>query len=415
MTADQSSLPDLLVLTHRVPHPPDRGDRIRTYHLLRILCGWARVHLACLADEPVDSNTLHVLESICTRVAMFPVDPRACLWRAGWSLVRGEAASLGAFHDPRLAGLVAQWTAETHFHAALASASSLAPYLRPIAQRGVPTVIDLVDVDSQKWLDYAQASQWPKSWLYHLEGGRLRLWERGLAHWARCLTLVSESEADLYRRACGAGPVVAITNGVDLDTFHMVPQGPNDGHCVFVGALDYRPNVDGVRWFVREAWPETRRLHPGATLALVGRRPVAAIRRLAGRDGTTLVGQVADVRPYLARAAVAVVPLWVARGVQNKVLEAMAMGRAVVVSPQALEGLAAIPGEHLEVAESPKDWARTIAELLDDEARRWRLGTAARHFVEQHHCWETCLRPFAVVLGIGPCLPSLAPGTETCR
>jgi sugar transferase (PEP-CTERM/EpsH1 system associated) len=268
--------------------------------------------------------------------------------------------------------------------------------------RDVPAVIDLIDVDSQKWLDYAEADRGPRAWLYRTEGRRLRRLERGLADWARAVTLVSVAEAELYRQSCPGASAHAISNGVDLDTFRPDP-GPTtvEQGCVFVGALDYRPNVDGACWFSREVWPEIRRLHPRATLALVGRRPTAEVRRLAREPGIEVVGQVPDVRPYVARAAVALAPLRIARGIQNKVLEALAMGKAVVASPRALVGLQVEPGVHALAASTPREWAEAVSGLLSDESLRRRLGAAGRVYVEEHHRWETCLERFGALLGLG--------------
>jgi sugar transferase (PEP-CTERM/EpsH1 system associated) len=264
--------------------------------------------------------------------------------------------------------------------------------------RGVPSVVDLVDVDSQKWLDYAERDRGPRAWLYRTEGRRLRRLEQGLPDWARAVTLVSEAEAEVYRRIRPGSAALAVTNGVDLETFRPDLSAPEHG-CVFVGALDYRPNVDGACWFCRAVWPEVRRRVP-ARLALVGRRPAPAVRRLGREPGVEVIGPVADVRPYLARAAVVVAPLRIARGVQNKVLEALAMGKAVVASPQALEGLRAEPGVHVLAASTPQEWAEAVARLLGDEPLRRQLGAAGRRYVEGHHRWEVCLEPFAEVLGL---------------
>jgi sugar transferase (PEP-CTERM/EpsH1 system associated) len=288
----------------------------------------------------------------------------------------------------------------------------MVPYLRGPALRGTPALIDLVDVDSQKWLDYAATSRGPWAWLYRTEGRRLRSLERGLPDWARAVTLVSEAEVRLYHGLREGGPVHAVTNGVDLEYFRPTPVVDEDG-CVFVGALDYRPNVEGACWFCREVWPGVRRRHPAATLRLVGRRPTAAVRRLAEFEGVEVVGQVPDVRPYLNRAAVAVVPLLLARGVQNKVLEALAMGKAVVSSPQALQGVRAEPGVHLVSASTPGSWVEAVSRLLGDRGERLRLGEAGRRFVEERHHWERCLEPLGALLGLdaaGDAPGTLAPG-----
>jgi sugar transferase (PEP-CTERM/EpsH1 system associated) len=391
--------PEVLYLVHRVPYPPDKGDRIRAFHLLKWLSRRAAVSLACLADEPVEEPVAAALRGYCERIAVVRLGSPGRWARAVGSLARGRTATQGAFDAPALRATLRLWAAEVPFQAALASASSMVPYLRQPELRDVPAVVDLVDVDSQKWFDYAEAGSGPKSWLDRLEGRRLRRLEQALPGWARVVTLVSAPEAAIYRGFCPEGPVHVIGNGVDLEVFRPGPRGEERG-CVFVGALDYRPNVAGAGWFCRTAWPEIRRARTDATLALVGRRPVPAVRRLAGRPGVELVGQVTDVRPHLAGAAVVVVPLQIARGVQNKVLEALALGKAVVASPQSLEGLGAEPGVHLLAASSPAQWVEAVTRLLDDEPLRRRLGAAGRHYVEEHHHWDRCLEPFAALLGL---------------
>jgi sugar transferase (PEP-CTERM/EpsH1 system associated) len=391
--------PDILYLVHRVPYPPDKGDRIRTFHILRHLAQRASVHLACLADEPVNERVQPALAQYARQVAIVPLGRWTRRLRVLRSLAAGHTASEGAFCSPQLRAVLRQWGGETHFHAVLASASSLVPYLRMPELQSSPALVDLVDVDSQKWLDYAAAGRGPRSWLYRLEGRRLRRIEQRLPTWTRGVMLVSEAEADLYRGFSEPGPVHAISNGVDLDFF--TPQPPaTEPACVFVGALDYRPNVDGAVWFCDHVWPEIHRRRPDARLSLVGRNPVAAVRRLDSVPGVTVVGQVPDVRPYLTRASVAVVPLQIARGVQNKVLEALAMSRAVVTSPAALEGLQAEPGVHLLTASARTEWADTVVGLLADGDWRQRLGAAGRQYVEEYHRWDRCLESIDALLGL---------------
>jgi sugar transferase (PEP-CTERM/EpsH1 system associated) len=220
-----------------------------------------------------------------------------------------------------------------------------------------------------------------------------------LTKWTRGVTLVGEPEADLYRTFSAPGTVRAITNGVDLDYFSPSPVSA-EVSCVFVGALDYRPNVDGATWFCREVWPSVVAKRPEARMYLVGRRPVPAVQRLATIPGVDVVGQVPDVRPYVARAGVAVVPLQIARGVQNKVLEGLAMAKATIASPQALVGLQAKSGVHLLSASSVTEWTEALLRLWNDSSFRHRLGWAGREYVETHHQWKSCLGPFSALLGL---------------
>ncbi len=283
-------------------------------------------------------------------------------------------------------------------------------------------MVDLIDVDSQKWFDYAAADRGLRALLYRTEGRRLRALEQTLPSWARAATVVSAPEVDLFQQFCSWDGIRAVTNGVDLDYFRPAPphpqplspkgrgeqDNPAENGCVFVGALDYRPNVDAACWFAKEVWPLIRRRYPGACLRLVGRQPVPEVLRLAQVPGIEVVGQVPDVRPYVAGAAVAVVPLRIARGVQNKVLEAMALGKPVVASPQALTALRDKLDLPALTAAEPQEWVDHVAQLFDNPTLRQELGTAGRRYVEANHDWERCLEPFADLLGLkpdAPCIP----------
>lgn len=390
---------DLLYLVHRLPFPPDKGDRIRAYHIIRHLSRRARLHLACLADEPVLPESLRALEQLCARVCVVPLG--SSRWaRALSSLARGRTVTAGAFYSPNLMRLLAEWASQTRFAGVLASSSAMVSYLRRHELAGIPAVVDLVDVDSQKWFDYAAASSGARATLYRTEGGRLRKLESSLPSWARAVTLVSDAETELFRSFCPSPDVHTVANGVDLEYFRQQSPALAEDGCVFVGALDYKPNVDAVTWFCKEVWPAVLRGHPNARLRLVGRQPVAEVLCLGDVTGVEVVGQVPDVRPHLSWAALAVAPLRIARGVQNKVLEALAMRKPVVASPQALAGLR----ERLDLpaltAATPAEWAEHIGRLLGDEPLRRQLGAAGRRYVEAYHSWEHCLEPLSELLGL---------------
>lgn len=411
VTSDAVGLPPddrpaarILYLTHRVPYPPDKGDRIRNFHLLRQMARRARVWLGCLADEPVSTGEREELCRLCERAAIVPVSRYGRWVRAGASLCAGSSISEGAFAEPELFRTVRGWAAETAFDAAVVSASSMAPYLKDRALAGVPAVVDLIDVDSHKWLDYAAAARGPKRWLYRLEAARVRKLERQLPGWTQAVAVVSRAEANLFDAFAGCGAATVAENGVDLDYFHPAFDGgaPNRSPdeacaggqtCAFVGALDYLPNVDAAVWFAREVWPELRSRFPKAEFRVIGRKPTPEVLRLNELPGVVVIGQVPDVRPHLASTAVAVVPLRLARGIQNKVLEALAMGMPVVAAPPALAALKTEPGRHLLSASAPREWVEALAGLFSDPARRRELGAAGRRFVEGHHHWESCLEP----------------------
>jgi sugar transferase (PEP-CTERM/EpsH1 system associated) len=406
----RSSRPQILMLVHRVPFPPNRGDRIRSFHFLRFLAQQGDVWLATLADEPLAEGTCQALAGLCREVAIAHLG-RSRWLRGAWSLARGRSATEGLFASPALRQTLRRWARQVRWDVAFVFCSSTVPYLELPELADVPAIVDLVDVDSQKFFDYSTHSWGLKRWLYQIEGRRLRRLEASLASRASALVLVSEPEADLYRQICPHAAPVVVPNGVDTDYFDPAPQNrapwralpaADRTSVVFVGALDYRANVDGVCWFVREIWPEVRKALPAFTLGLVGRRPVPAVRRLALVPGVRVFADVPDVRPYLAAADLAIAPLRIARGIQNKVLEALAMGKAVVASPPAAVGLEASEAEGLVVARSPADWVAALRRLaLSSHTAAGRdRAIAARAWVVNHYSWPRAFQKLRSVLPI---------------
>jgi len=386
-------LPRILFLAHRVPYPPNRGDRIRTYHLLEYLAKRSELSLAYLTDEYPAAETTRVLESLCSRVAFARLG-RSRWLRAGASLATGRTATEGLFSSPILRQVVVDWAREIRFDVVIAVCSSMAQYLDVPELNDVPVVVDLIDVDSQKWLDYAAQSRGVRRRMFRTEGIRLRRLECALATRARAITLVSQPEVNLFREFCPADNVYAVPNGVDLKYYQPTTAGSDHGQLttVFIGALDYLANIDGISWFCREVWPEVRRRVPEATLQVVGSNPGNTIRRLAEVPGVEVVGPVPDVRPYVAAAAVSIAPLRVARGVQNKVLEAMAMGKPVVATPQALESIDAELGRAVVRAETAVEWQDQLIGLLRNVQECRRIGAGGRRYVESRPTWPQCLR-----------------------
>lgn len=394
----------ILYLVHRVPYPPNRGDRIRSYHLLRFLAEHAEVDLACLADEAVEPAQTAELSRLCGRVAIERLGPSRW-WRAARTLACGRSASEGLFDSPRLARTVTGWARQARYDRAIAFCSSMVPYLNLPGLRDIPALVDLVDVDSQKWFDYAAGARGIKRGLFHWEGRRVRRLEQAAGRRASAVTLASVPEAAIYRRLFPRANTTAVTNGVDLEYFGAV-RGmalPDANHlsCVFVGALDYKANIDGVVWFCRNVWPALHERYPQAVFSLVGRNPTPAVSRLADQPGVRVVGGVSDVRPYLAGAAVVVAPLQVARGIQNKVLEALAAGKAVVASPQALEGIDLVVDHHACRADSPREWIEVVSNLFDDPGLRGCLAAAGRQLVETDYAWTPRLKPLEQLLKVG--------------
>lgn len=390
--------PRVLYVTHRVPFPPDRGDRIRTWNILKYLASRADVDLACLADEPLDESTLAMLRRTARRVAVIPHTGPRRYARGLVSMLRGRTITEGLFDNSTLRRTIQAWNQDAHYNAAIASSSGVASYVLPPALAASRVWVDLIDVDSQKWLDYSKASSWPMSAIYRREGQRLRNLETHLATQVDRMLVVTAAECELFKSFCKTNIIQAVGNGVDTDYF-----APSNTHtkrfsCVFVGVMDYRPNVDAVRWFVKQVWPTLKSRYPQATFTIVGKSPAPEVTALEDVDGVTVTGAVDDVRPWLHESNCVVVPLRIARGVQNKVLEAMACGRPIVCSSAPLQGLNVEPGLQLLCADEVNEWVDSVAYVFNDEQRAQELGMAANAWVQMNHRWEACLEPMADLL-----------------
>lgn len=386
--------PRVLYITHRVPWPPDRGDRIRTWNILRYLAARAEVDLICLADEPVSHATRTALESVTTRLAIVPHSGKRRYIRGAISMLRGRTVTEGLFESRVLASVIRQWAMRTKYTATLSSSSGIAEYLRtPELGHIQHAWVDLIDVDSQKWLDYASAARFPMGWVYRTEGERLRELEIRLAQSSERMLVVSDAERSLFTGFCPEAPIQAIGNGVDTEYFAPMHVEPREHSCVFVGVLNYLPNSDAVTWFSRDVWPKVRQRYPNAEFRIVGKSPTREVLTLNDLPGVEVVGPVPDVRPYLHEAGCVVVPLRIARGVQNKVLEAMACGRPIVCSTEPLKGLAIEPGLQLLNADTTEEWVDQISKVFDDRCRADELGLAASAWVQLNHRWEACLEP----------------------
>jgi polysaccharide biosynthesis protein PslH len=383
----------ILYVTHRVPFPPDRGDRIRTWNVLKFLAGRASIDLACLADEPASDETLQQLHKVTNQLAVIPHSGSLRYVRGAISMLRGRTVTEGLFDSPTLAKVIRRWSRETKYDAVLASSSGVARYvLPPCVDADITRWVDLIDVDSQKWLDYSNAARFPISLVYRTEGRRLRDVECRLAATFDRLLVVSDAERDLFNSFCPTNRIAGVSNGVDYQYFAPQPDTVSESHsCAFVGVMNYKPNADAAIWFAENVWPRIRQRYPAAKFSIVGKSPTPEVQALQGLSGIEVTGSVPDVRPWLMRATCAVVPLQIARGVQNKVLEAMACGRPVICSPEPLKGLTAEAGVHLLKAASPDEWVSALSRVFDDKDLQNRLGTTAMQWVRTHYSWDSAL------------------------
>lgn len=399
-------MPEILFLAHRAPWPPDRGDRIRSWHMFEALAKLAPVHVAALADSDADAALAHdkmapLCKSLTIEVRKVS-RPRAL----AEAVLRGDPVSNRLFRSAALVRHVDALIGQGNVSHIVAFSGQMAQYL-PTRFDG-PVLMDFVDVDSAKFSTYAeQDGRQPLNWVHRREARVLGAFEADVARRATASLFVSEAEAALFRQRSGLGrdKVRAIENGIDTDRFDPAlpfdPVGDGEGPlAVFTGQMDYRPNIDAVRWFAADILPLIRRQHPAARFAIVGRAPTDEVRALAKLPGVTVTGEVPDVRPWLAAADAVVAPLLLARGVQNKLLEAMAMARPIVASAAAATGIDAAPGEHLLVANGTEAMAEAVGVLFDDRAAAARMGQAARARMIARYGWDARMAPLGELLGL---------------
>lgn len=423
---------DLLFLAHRAPFPPDRGDKIRSYHVLRYLAGRARVHLVAFGESDGDHAVPPELAAQLASVTIVRRRKPQAL-AALEALAKGAPVSLTAFRSAAMRRAAERVQAD----AVYCFSGQMAQYL----PAGVPAVMDFVDVDSAKFAGFAESGSLPMRWMMRREARLLGAFERQVAAQVRASVFVSEAEAALFRAGGGAGRIEAVENGIDAATFDperadadpldpshplfacpapvagpsetLRPASPKPAShdpsrrhetvgslsplVVFTGQMDYRPNIEAVCWFAADVLPLLRARHPRLRFAIVGRAPTAAVQALAG-DGVIVTGAVDDVRPWLAAAAICVAPLKLARGIQNKILEAMAMARPVVASVAAAEGID--HGGTVRIAGDAADHAAQILALLDDPAAAAALGLRAREQVLARYDWTARLAPLDALLGL---------------
>jgi sugar transferase (PEP-CTERM/EpsH1 system associated) len=384
----------LLFLAHRLPYPPNKGDKIRSWHLLKHLSQRYHVHLATFVDDEHDWQYVDTVRALCKETYIGRLQPRAARVRSLAGLLNGEPLTLAYYRDASMKAWVDKLLERHPVERFLVFSSAMAQFVPEHAEG--TRVIDFVDIDSDKWAQYAVNKRWPASMVYSREARRLLHYERNIAGRFDASLFVSDAEAALFRQMAPehAAKISHFANGVDTEYFspaHAManPYKQGEAAIVFTGAMDYWPNVDAVEWFATDVFPHIRAQRRDAVFYIVGSKPTTQVQSLERIDGVRVTGRVEDVRPYLAHARCAVAPLRIARGIQNKVLEAMAMAKTTFVTDQALEGIAAEPGRHLVLANERAEFVRAIVAELDQADPR--MGTAARELAVGKYGWTSNL------------------------
>jgi len=380
----------ILYVCHRFPFPPKRGGKIRPFNTIRHIACSHEVVVCSLARSAHEAEEGRGIASHCAEFHMAVVDDRVQMLRMIATLPTSLTASAQFFHSPQLARTIRRLLAERRFDLIFVHCSSVAHYVQHVTD--VPKILDFGDMDSQKWLEYSAYKPWPLSWGYWWEGQRLLAEEKRLARRFDFCTATTRAEWETLKSYGIDTPSDWFPNGVNASMFAPSTEPYDSNTVCFVGRMDYYPNQQGMAEFCADVLPLLRDQRPNIKLLIVGADPSPAVRKLGELPGVTVTGSVPQVQPYVLRSALTVVPLRIARGTQNKMLESMAMGVPVVSSRIAAGGVDAIPGEHLLVASTPAEYRDAILRVLNDPAERARLSAAGRARVLSHHAWPSSMQ-----------------------
>jgi sugar transferase (PEP-CTERM/EpsH1 system associated) len=381
----------ILYLCHRIPYPPNKGEKIRAFHQLRALAARHDLDLFTLSDDLGDPSDQSELNRCCRRVLVAKVNPTWQRLRALGYLLGRTPLTVPYFYSSELQQGIKEAISSRSYDRIFIYCSSMAQYVENNAQ--IPTVMDLVDVDSDKWMQYAAFSRFPMSALYRREGRCLREYELTACERASCTVVTTAREAELVKLLSERIRVHVIPNGVDTAYFSpeaVIPQ-PSVPTVMFTGDMSYYPNVQAVTYFAQSVFPLIVPKIPNARFLIVGRNPARAVRALAKIKNIEVTGFVPDVRSYLAQSQVSVAPFSIAAGIQNKILEALAYGIPVVANAKAVQGLSKGAANAIQIANDATEMAEKIVQLLRDPSACRALGSAGRQQVTADYDWENAL------------------------
>ena len=388
----------ILYLCHRIPYPPDKGDKIRAFHQLRALARRHEIDLFTLVDDPADLRGQAALRQFCRRVVVAGLNPHFARLRSLPYLLSRTPLTIPYFGSEELHKNIRQALLQNSYDRIVVYCSAMAQYVESMDR--IPVVTDLVDVDSDKWTQYAAFARFPLSAVYRREGEALRRYERQVCERSSCVVVTTEREARLVREITPMARVHAIPNGVDTEYFKSsIRFGEPDTPVIgFTGDMGYFPNQEAVRFFARQVLPLIRQSVPEAGFLIVGRNPSREVRNLADMKGVEVTGFVPDVRPHLSRMRISVAPFSIAAGIQNKILEAMSYELPVVATSRTAQGLTSDAAAAIEVADGPEEMAAKIVGLLRDSQVAREKGKENRRRVVSDYNWDRSLDRFQEVV-----------------
>ena len=386
----------LLLLVHRIPYPPNKGDKIRSFHLLRYLSQRYKVLLGAFVDSEEDWKYVVDLKKYCEDIYLRPIRPVAAKLRSLSGFITGEALTIPYYTDRKMAHWVDRCLTKHKVDNVVVFSSAMAQYVSGKTCEDTNRVIDFVDVDSDKWCQYSKKRNWPMNYIYSRECHKLLAYETKIAREFDASLFVSSKESKIFRQLSNDENIVVdyFNNGVDYDYFSPKEftcpfKQAGDEVMVFTGAMDYWANVDAVSWFAKDVFPYIQRKMAGAEFYIVGSNPTTEVKQLGALAGVTVTGRVDDVRPYLRHAKLVVAPMRIARGVQNKVLEAFSMGKPVVATSNALEGIERQHLYHCHEKNEENEFAHACVQELSGNVRYYEQN---RKSIQQMYNWERSIQ-----------------------
>lgn len=403
---------NILYLCHRIPYPPKKGDKIRSFNEIKYLSRNHRIFLGTILDRSSDEQYLEHLSPFCEEIFGYRSHPRMKLLA---SLFSGKTLSVSNFYIKKLQNYVDRVFETRKIDAVICFCSSMAEYIfntpgyRADGLKGIKLILDYVDLDSDKWYQYSKYTRFPFSTIFKLEHRRLFEYEKRINRSFHHSVFVAQREVNIFKeRYVDLKNTCVIPNGVDLDYFYP-EKGSGVSACkqreratppvfVFTGVMNYFANEDGVQWFTNKIFPKIRAQIPGAKFYIVGNRPTRPVKRLGLKEEVTVTGYVDNIRNYYWMADICVIPLRIARGLQNKVLEAMACGKAVVATPNASEGIVCTHGKDILIANDEQFFADMVIRLANDPTERKFLGDNAVKNIKSNYRWDKQLQMFDKLL-----------------
>lgn len=377
---------NILFVCHKFPYPPNKGEKIRSYNIIKYLGKRHKVFLYTLYTEKRELTGLDELKKHCYSTGPYRINRFLSYLRAALYLFSAYPFTFGFFFSSRMKRDIKRCISRDSIDIVFASSSSTAQYIWNIKNK--KKMIDFIDVDSLKWENYAKVAHGPLKFIYSMEAGRLRAWEDRINRDFDVSIVTTEKErSNLEAVSAGGKDKIRVLENAVNSGYFSYREGLFDRKAViFTGQMDYQPNIDTVTYFFSAILPLIKKRYPDLPFYIVGRNPDPSIRRIC--KDAVITEEVEDIRVYLNKASIFVAPFRIAHGVQNKILEAMAFGLPVVASKQAAQGLHAAPQRDVVVADDPQDFAEKVIELLDNREKFESMARNARTYIEEYHNWE---------------------------